>query len=532
MKCPGTIYAREGVGHPDYVTDRYPLLFKMFEAKGWKVIYDNVLRPSEIEGDTLIAFKTPQHNQIDAARVVRRLPPSIRVVLYLTDIDTGHPSRPNVRIKQYERTVSHALNRADLVLCPYRSRFLQKWPQHEAKLRWLPHFFATDERYKSLPYNENPASMCLVAGATKSPVYELRRFVLANQTEFVARLPHPGYKAKTGPKFKLGGDFAKHLNRFFCALSDVSIREYVVAKTVEIPAAGALLITNHCQDLEDLGFKDGVNCLIVDNNNALDVIDAVCRDPEKYEEIRKKGCDWVRSQFGVSETFRGFLAYLEEHRLLEASRAADLPPTSGAGKRNESREDRRGVRIKLARKHGTLTWKEVERARSLGFKIGEHVRLWGSLDDSFPVVQIDDFVVLGGSSRILTHCPVKGLRKGGLAVRVHHDAWIGYAATIMPGVSIGPRAIVAARSVVTKDVPPDAIVGGNPARVIGQRKPAEVLITHLLVSQHLPATVPDKPPKWTPTTEELKTLFDVEGDLPEELSRLLNETTCREEATQ
>lgn len=52
---------------------------------------------------------------------------------------------------------------------------------------------------------------------------------------------------------------------------------------------------------------------------------------------------------------------------------------------------------------------------------------------------------------------------------VGHDVWIGYGATIMPGVTIGNGAIVATRSVVTRDVPAFAIVGGNPARVIRHR---------------------------------------------------------------
>ena len=52
---------------------------------------------------------------------------------------------------------------------------------------------------------------------------------------------------------------------------------------------------------------------------------------------------------------------------------------------------------------------------------------------------------------------------------VGHDVWIGYGATIMPGVSIGNGAIVATRAVVTKDVPDFAIVGGNPAEVIRYR---------------------------------------------------------------
>lgn len=52
---------------------------------------------------------------------------------------------------------------------------------------------------------------------------------------------------------------------------------------------------------------------------------------------------------------------------------------------------------------------------------------------------------------------------------VENDVWIGHEATIMPGVTIGSGAIIATRAVVTKDVAPYSIVGGNPARVIKQR---------------------------------------------------------------
>ncbi len=52
---------------------------------------------------------------------------------------------------------------------------------------------------------------------------------------------------------------------------------------------------------------------------------------------------------------------------------------------------------------------------------------------------------------------------------IGNDVWIGYDALIMAGVTIGDGAIVAARSVVTADVPPYAIVGGNPAQMIRRR---------------------------------------------------------------
>jgi virginiamycin A acetyltransferase len=52
---------------------------------------------------------------------------------------------------------------------------------------------------------------------------------------------------------------------------------------------------------------------------------------------------------------------------------------------------------------------------------------------------------------------------------VGNDVWLGYRALVMPGVAIGDGAVVAAASVVASDVPPYAIVGGNPARVLRRR---------------------------------------------------------------
>lgn len=51
-------------------------------------------------------------------------------------------------------------------------------------------------------------------------------------------------------------------------------------------------------------------------------------------------------------------------------------------------------------------------------------------------------------------------------VSIGDDAWIGFDATILKGVSVGQGAIVGARSVVTEDVPPWTIVAGNPARTV------------------------------------------------------------------
>jgi acetyltransferase-like isoleucine patch superfamily enzyme len=55
-------------------------------------------------------------------------------------------------------------------------------------------------------------------------------------------------------------------------------------------------------------------------------------------------------------------------------------------------------------------------------------------------------------------------------VRVGHNVWIGYGACILRGVAVGDNAIVGTSTVVTRDVPENAVVGGSPARVIRMRE--------------------------------------------------------------
>ena len=59
---------------------------------------------------------------------------------------------------------------------------------------------------------------------------------------------------------------------------------------------------------------------------------------------------------------------------------------------------------------------------------------------------------------------------------IGNDVWIGYEAVIMAGVHIGDGAVIAARAVVTKDVPPYTIVGGTPARKIRMRFEEETIV--------------------------------------------------------
>ena len=63
--------------------------------------------------------------------------------------------------------------------------------------------------------------------------------------------------------------------------------------------------------------------------------------------------------------------------------------------------------------------------------------------------------------------------KGGITLG--SDVWVGYEAVILSGVTVGDGAVIAARAVVTGDVPPYTIVGGVPARPIRKRFPDQVI---------------------------------------------------------
>lgn len=86
-----------------------------------------------------------------------------------------------------------------------------------------------------------------------------------------------------------------------------------------------------------------------------------------------------------------------------------------------------------------------------------------------------DYVSVSMSGQVPALIPVsyKKRRKGSIIIQ--NDVWIGYGVTILSGVMVHNGAVIAANSTVTKDVPPYAIVAGNPARVIKYRFDAETI---------------------------------------------------------
>lgn len=100
--------------------------------------------------------------------------------------------------------------------------------------------------------------------------------------------------------------------------------------------------------------------------------------------------------------------------------------------------------------------------------------IMGSANHRINSVTTYPFNVFGGAWQEVTKPHLSELPHKGDTV-IGNDVWIGRESIIMPGVKIGDGAIIAAYSVVTKDVEPYSLVGGNPAKFIKYRFDRELI---------------------------------------------------------
>jgi maltose O-acetyltransferase len=161
---------------------------------------------------------------------------------------------------------------------------------------------------------------------------------------------------------------------------------------------------------------------------------------------------------------------------------------------------REGARLQLSFWIGALPLRRLRHAlyRRLGMRLDRGARVHRGLEVRAPAnVHVGTGSVIGFDSildgragiRIGRHVNISSrvaiwtvqhdhrdpdFRDLGAPVVIGDRAWISFQATILPGVSVGEGAIVAAGAVVTKDVAPYAVVGGVPARVIERRFPQQL----------------------------------------------------------
>jgi acetyltransferase-like isoleucine patch superfamily enzyme len=111
---------------------------------------------------------------------------------------------------------------------------------------------------------------------------------------------------------------------------------------------------------------------------------------------------------------------------------------------------------------------KVECMRLMGVKAGEHVSmaLEATVDIFYPeLIEIGDNSIVGYRATILAHEYLIDKYRTGNVI-IGKNVLIGANATILPGVAIGDGAVVSACSLVNKDVPSGAFVGGVPAKIL------------------------------------------------------------------
>lgn len=174
------------------------------------------------------------------------------------------------------------------------------------------------------------------------------------------------------------------------------------------------------------------------------------------------------------------------YRLLYYGFARFLPKSTAPGIGILSKNIRRGICKHMFRNDQTHQCQglNVEKGAYFGngknFTIGNEVGLGKNFKSLNRIVTIDDYLMMGEDVLFLggghnfdrTDIPMGHQGgKGPTPLHIAGDVWIGARAIILPGCKrIGHGAIIGAGSVVTKDVPDWAVVGGNPAQVIKYRK--------------------------------------------------------------
>lgn len=128
----------------------------------------------------------------------------------------------------------------------------------------------------------------------------------------------------------------------------------------------------------------------------------------------------------------------------------------------------------LKRMYRVKTMDPSKYARSLGVKVGKRCSIGISYFGTEPyLIEIGDHVQITADVRFFNHGGSWMFRERNPEfdyfgkIVIGDNVYIGNCALVMPGVTIGDNVIVGAGAVVTKSIPANCIVGGNPARIIG-----------------------------------------------------------------
>jgi hypothetical protein len=262
-------------------TDNYKILLSsVAEAYNLRLTYTDHIRIQKND-EIIITHGIPHHSfpNYDIRPLLDK-PDRTRLISWLRDPWCMLSQQPRLCMERYESIIDVS----DVVLQFANSWFRENFPDWSHKTVFFPQFVAPKERYE-LAYNAKKIRRCLLSGAV-GDFYPLRTKVgQSAPANMVQHIPPP-YRGQHG---YVKDAYARLLGQYFCCVTDGGLVNAAMAKHVEIPASGSLLICNQTADLDVLGFVPGTHYVKVNSNNVIDTIRHVLSNPKQYEKVAERG---------------------------------------------------------------------------------------------------------------------------------------------------------------------------------------------------------------------------------------------------
>lgn len=282
---------------PDRVDDYRRLLYlEMQKRFGFDLLVKDEVCEKDICGYDLV-FVDPRkylHKNI-YEKTIGLLSTKAKIVVYLLD-----PELPVFGNREYDSELyltgrDFFYDRADLIVGDvyqyFRDFYSNEWDKWKGKYIWWPKCIAKIERYRMLPFNKNPEPYCYLSGKIKN-LFPLRKVAAEISKSKIATNRHPGYENNLSADYT-GDNFGKILNRYLCCFCGSRIFGNVLEKHLIIPASGSLMLADSFPDLNKMGLLANTHYLEVESDSLETTIDEVVSLPEKYEEIRMAGRNYV-----------------------------------------------------------------------------------------------------------------------------------------------------------------------------------------------------------------------------------------------
>jgi len=279
-----------------YSHDRYKIFFQKLSTElGFKLFYtDRIDVPKDVDTIIVGLQRLYTNSLMELADINKK----VKIIGILGD-PHSLDKIPGNDIKMF--------NRYDTILGFNDSFFRQKYPQYAEKFIFFPQFFAPYDRFTKFKINNSPINKCLLSGNLKPRwTYPFRNYINDNRNpKQIITLPYPGtflkkMKGKNKNNYYIGDRYSKKIHDYFCSIVVSGFKGGVIAKFVEIPAVGTLMLCNEALDLKQMGFIANEHYIPINEKNVFNKVTKCLRNPKKYIGIRKAGMKLVRENHNIN----------------------------------------------------------------------------------------------------------------------------------------------------------------------------------------------------------------------------------------